>query len=120
MIEFKEFRIDDILQKVETKKIPIKKGDCPVCPTEEYNLPARTATSQNQGLSCYVPRDVATILNNVISVSANGDYCAFWHDKEFTILQDSYALEGNGFKLTTPIAVYIISCMNRVLAPKYN
>lgn len=116
----KQFLIGDILKKVETKKISLKKGDCSSFYTEKYNLPARTATTQNQGLSCFVPKDMATVLRNKISVSANGDFCAFWHDTDFTILQDSYALEGNGFELNEKRALYIISSMYRALGKKYN
>ena len=115
-----KFLIDKILTRVNTKRIPLKKGACSPYKTEEFDLPARTATTQNQGLSCYVPRDLATILKNKISVSANGDYCAFWHDEEFTILQDSYALDGNGFELNTELALYIVTAMQKALAPKYN
>ena len=117
---WKEFVLGDILRKVDVQKIQLKKNECSAMQTKEYDLPARTATTQNQGLSCYVPRDIATVLKNKISVSANGDYCAFWHDSEFTILQDSYALEGNGFELTEDIALFLIGCMNRAFAKKYN
>ena len=115
-----KFLIDKILTRVSVKKIPLKKGECSPCKTEEFDIPARTATTQNQGLSCYVPRDLATVLKDKISVSANGDYCAFWHDEEFTILQDSYALDGNGFELNTELALYIVTAMQKALAPKYN
>lgn len=116
----KQFLIGDILKKVETKKVSLKKGDCsPIC-TNEYNLPARTATTQNQGLSCFVTKNMATVLRNKISVSANGDFCAFWHDTDFTILQDSYALEGNGFELNEKRALYIITSMYKALEKKYN
>ena len=69
-------------------------------PEGEYILPARTATSVNQGLSCYIPVDNATVLRNKISVSANAEFSAFWQDTDFTILQDSYALDSLGFELT--------------------
>lgn len=118
--DWKKFKLDEILKKVETKKIPLKKGDCFAEPNEEYSIPARTATVSNQGLSCYVPRSLCTVLKNKISVSANGDFCAFWHDSEFTILQDAYALEGNGFELTKNIALFLISIMNHNFSYKYN
>ena len=116
----KQFLIGDILKKVETKKVSLKKSDCSSVYTNEYNLPARTATTQNQGLSCFVPKDMATVLINKISVSANGDFCAFWHDTNFTILQDSYALDGNGFELNEKKALYIIASMYKTLEKKYN
>ncbi len=108
------------MRVVKTNKINIKKGDCPNNPTGKYILPARTATAQNQGLSCYVPINNATILKNKISVSANGDYCAFWHNANFTILQDSYALDGKDFELNSGRALFIISQMNCALKNKYN
>ena len=117
---WKEFKLDEILQKVNTVKIPLKKGDCPTIPTATYIIPARTATVSNQGLSCYVPVDSCTVLKNKISVSANGDFCAFWHDSNFTILQDAYALEGKGFELTEKIALFLISIMTHSFSQKYN
>ena len=117
---WKEFKLDEILQKVNTVKIPLKKSDCPIIPTDTYIIPARTATASNQGLSCYVPADLCTVLKNKISVSANGDFCAFWHDSNFTILQDAYALEGKGFELTEKIALFLISIMTHSFSQKYN
>ena len=117
---WKEFKLDEILQKINTVKIPLKKGDCPTVPTDTYIIPARTATASNQGLSCYVPADLCTVLKNKISVSANGDFCAFWHDSNFTILQDAYALEGKGFELTEKIALFLISIMTHSFSQKYN
>ena len=119
-VKWGEFKIGDVLEKVETAKINLKKADCPTTPQGKYVLPARTATAQNQGLSCYVPINCGTVLKNKISVSANGDYCAFWHDVSFTILQDSYALKGKNFELDTASALFIISQMNHVLLSKYN
>ena len=117
---WREFKLCELLKKVETVKIPLKKSECSDVQTEYFDIPARTATSQNQGLSCYVPHGMATILKNKISVSANGDFCAFWHDTEFTILQDSYALEGNGFELTKEIALFLINLINAAFSLKYN
>lgn len=116
----KTFRLDNILEKAETKKIPLKKGECSAFKTDEFDIPARTATTQKQGLSCFVPREKCTVLENMISVSANGDYCAFYHDTSFTILQDSYALKGKGYELSELIALYLISAMNRTLSKRYN
>ena len=119
-VKWGEFKIGDVLEKIETVKINLKKADCPTSPQGKYVLPARTATAQNHGLSCYVPINCGTVLKNKISVSANGDYCAFWHDVSFTILQDSYALKGKNFELDTASALFIISQMNHVLLSKYN
>lgn len=54
-----------------------------------------TAGIQNQGLNNFVPKDNATILKNVISISANGANtgATFYQNKEFTVLQDAYAIK---------------------------
>ena len=120
MARFKEYRLGDILQKIETNKLSVKKSDCPSAPDDTHTLPARTATTNNQGLSCFVNSAGATVINNAISVSANGDYCAFWHDSDFTILQDAYALQGKNITLTEQNALYLISAMDKAFQNKYN
>ena len=64
-------------------------------PENEYLLPALTAGIQNQGLNNYVPINSATILKNVISISANGANtgATFYQNKNFTVLQDAYAIK---------------------------
>lgn len=71
-----------------------KTADLPKSPQGNYVLPALTAGIQNQGLNNYVPKDNATILKNVISISANGKNtgATFYQSKEFTVLQDAYAI----------------------------
>lgn len=61
----------------------------------EYILPALTAGITNQGLNNYVKPESATILKDVISISANGANtgATFYQSKEFTILQDAYAID---------------------------
>ncbi len=54
-----------------------------------------TAGIQNQGLNNYVSRNNATILKDVITISANGANtgATFYQSHEFTVLQDAYAIE---------------------------
>ena len=58
-------------------------------------MPALTAGIQNQGLNNYVPKENATILKRVISISANGANtgATFFQKNDFTILQDAYAID---------------------------
>ena len=72
-----------------------KTSELPSITNDNYTLPALTAGIQNQGLNNYVPREGATILKNVISISANGANtgATFYHSEEFTVLQDAYAIE---------------------------
>lgn len=57
-------------------------------------LPALTAGIQNQGLNNYVPQHGATVLRDVISISANGANtgATFYQSHDFTVLQDAYAI----------------------------
>lgn len=66
--------------------------------TADFTLPVLTAGIENQGLNNYAPRDNATILKNVISISANGANtgATFYQNKEFTVLQDAYAISFKG------------------------
>ena len=66
--------------------------------TADFTLPVLTAGIENQGLDNYAPRDNATILKNVISISANGANtgATFYQNKEFTVLQDAYAISFKG------------------------
>lgn len=94
-IEWGEFRIGRLFEKVKTNSLKYKTSELPDKSDEHYSLPALTAGIQNQGLNNFVPRDNATILKNVISVSANGANTGvtFFQSKEFTVLQDAYAID---------------------------
>ena len=90
--EWKSFRIGELFDHLKPIKHTYNKGNLPTEPTEECDLPAITCTSANQGIACYMPRNGAEILKNVISVAANGDAPAFYQPHDFAILQDAYAL----------------------------
>ena len=72
----------------------MKVGDLSPKKIAEFTLPVLTAGIENQGLNNYAPRDNATILKNVISISTNGANtgATFYQNKEFTVLQDAYAI----------------------------
>lgn len=118
------FKIGDIFSKVDTKKMNYKVNDLPISKTGNYIIPALTAGIENQGLSCYVPGDEATILKNVISVSANGANTGtmFYQPYEFTVLQDSYAIEFkyNEFPVNENVYLYFVSVMNKVVKGNYD
>lgn len=94
-VQWGEYRIEEIFEKVKCKKLNYKVSELPTHPIEEFDLPALTAGIQNQGLNSYVPREEADILKGVISVSANGANtgATFYQSKEFTVLQDAYAID---------------------------
>jgi len=94
-VTWREFEIDSLFNKIRTNSLNYKAKSLPGSPIDDFVLPALTAGIQNQGLNNYVPKNGATILKNVISISANGANtgATFFQSREFTVLQDSYAIE---------------------------
>ncbi len=94
-VEWGEYDIGDLFEKIKVKSLKYKTAELPSEAINEFVLPALTAGVQNQGLNNFVPKDNATILKNVISVSANGANtgATFYQNKEFTVLQDAYAIK---------------------------
>lgn len=92
--EWSEYKLIDLFEKVKAKVLKYKTSELPSYPTENYPLPALTAGILNQGLNNYVPHENATVIKNVLSISANGANTGvtFFQNKEFTILQDAYAI----------------------------
>lgn len=119
---YKEFSFDCILEKVKTKNLCYKVKSLPKKPVGKYVLPALTAGINNQGLSCYVPYNGATVLKNCISVSANGanSGAMFYQPNNFTVLQDSYALRPIHKNVTGFAQLYLISVMQHVIKGNYS
>lgn len=121
---FYEFNIDNIFEKIKTKNLPYKANDLKGKKDDIYCIPALTAGVENQGLSCYVPKENATILRNVISVSANGANTGtmFFQPNDFTVLQDSYAIKYkyNNKIITEETYLYLIACMQKVIKGNYD
>lgn len=109
-VKWGEFKIGDLFEKLKVNNLKYKTSDLPSTPTKDYNLPALTAGIQNQGLNNYVPQHGATILNRVISISANGANtgATFYQSKKFTVLQDAYAINWKDKnKIYQTIYIYI-------------
>ena len=109
-----------MFEKLNTKKLNYKASELLKNPQKGF-IPALTAGSQNQGLNCYVPKSEATILKNVISLSANGDGIAFFQSGEFTILQDAYAIDFicKPNKISNNHYLFIVGAINKIIG-KYN
>ena len=114
---FKEYKIGELFEKIDTKTLKYKVKDLEGKYDEFYNLPALTAGVINQGLSCYVPRSEATVLKNVISVSANGANTGvmFYQPEEFTVLQDSYAIRFKNKLLTDNQYLYFLAALQKTI-----
>ncbi len=86
-------------------------------------MPALTAGIQNQGLNNYVPRKNATVLQNVISISANGANtgATFYQSKEFTVLQDAYAIKWiySNDILTDRQYLFLTGCISKTIFGNY-
>lgn len=122
-ISFVDYAIDDLFSKVKVTSLKYKTGDLPSTPIGKFVLPALTAGVQNQGLNNYVPLDNATILNNVISISANGANtgATFFQSKDFTVLQDAYAIKwkDESHKMSENQYLYMTGAIAKAIVGNY-
>ena len=122
-VEWGEYPLNKLFKKIKTNKLKYKTNDLPSSIKGEFNLPALTAGIQNQGLNNYVPRDNATILKNKITISANGANtgATFYQNKEFTVLQDAYAIEWiyNDNKLSHNQNIFLVGSISKTIRGKY-
>lgn len=111
------YKVGNLFERVETKKLPYKAKELPKQPTEDYVLPCLTSSFQNQGLNYYVPKAGATVISNVISIPSNSDvYRAYYQSKEFTVLSDSYAIrwKSDKIKISPNHYLFMVMCINKV------
>ncbi len=115
-IEYKEFRIGNLFERISTNKLPYKAKDLPEYPKDKFILPCLTSSFKNQGLNYYVPKDNATILKNVITIPSNSDiYRAYFQSNDFTVLSDAYAIKWNEEnELSEEQYLFMVSCINKV------
>jgi hypothetical protein len=116
-IEWSEFRLGGLFEKIKTNKLSFKADDLPKEITGKYTLPCLTSSFKNQGLNYFAPKDGATILKNVISIPSNSDiYRAYFQSNEFTVLSDAYAIRWvfNGVKLLPNQYLFAVQCINKI------
>ena len=86
-------------------------------------MPALTAGIQNQGLNNYVKKDNSTILKRAISISANGANtgATFYQNKEFTVLQDAYAIRWKDQNkiITDNQYLFFVTAISKVIRDQY-
>lgn len=116
---WKEFKLDELFEKIKTEKISGKANDFPTCKTDEYTIPLLTAGADNQGLARYAKRNQCpTILKNVISISANGANTGvtFYQNDEFAVLQDAYAIKLKDIEIPNEqVGLFLASCIGKIL-----
>lgn len=116
-VEWGEYRIGDLFERVSTLKLPYKAKDLPSSPEGEFDLPCLTSSFMNQGLNYYVPKSGATILQSVISIPSNSDvYRAYYQSAPFTVLSDAYAIRWiyEGGRPSSELYLFLVSCINKV------
>lgn len=121
-METKLFEIGKLFEKVSFKKLPYKAGDLKENIKCADMIPVLTAGIENQGLAYYAPKEKVTILKNVISVSANGanSGAMFYQPYDFTVLQDSYAIQYKGKKLNESEYLYMLTVLQKVIKNNYD
>lgn len=111
------YRIGELFERVDTKKLPYKAKELPKQPIDDYVLPCLTSSFQNQGLNYYAPKAEATVLSNVISIPSNSDvYRAYYQSKDFTVLSDAYAIrwKSDETKISPNHYLFMVMCINKV------
>ncbi len=119
---WKEYYIEELFTKIKTNKLPYKALDLENKKDDIFCLPALTAGIENQGLAYYVPRNNATILKNVISVSANGANTGimFYQPYDFTVLQDSYAIKYKYEELSEKSYLYLLVALQKSIRYRFD
>lgn len=116
-IEWGEFRIGKLFEKIKTNKLQFKASELPKEQTDKYTLPCLTSSFNNQGLNYFVPKDEATVLKNVISIPSNSDiYRAYFQSQDFTVLSDAYAIQWiyDDMQLSNNQYLFTVPCINKV------
>lgn len=111
------YKVGDLFERVETKKLPYKAKELPKQPMDDYVLPCLTSSFQNQGLNYYAPKAGATVLRNVISIPSNSDvYRAYYQTRDFTVLSDAYAIrwKSKEIELSPNQYLFTVMCINKV------
>lgn len=111
------YKIGNLFERVETKKLPYKAKELPKQSTDDYILPCLTSSFQNQGLNYYAPKAGATVLSNVISIPSNSDvYRAYYQTRDFTVLSDAYAIRWKlkDIAISPNHYLFMVMCINKV------
>ncbi|MGU9545694.1 restriction endonuclease subunit S [Bacillus cereus] len=118
--DLQQFVIGDIFEKHLTLK-PNKQLETSLVKTNYFDTPGITATNKNNGIGFYVHGDDHNLLENILTVSANGTNTGFiaYQPRPIAIAQDSYAI-----RLKEPCTknayLYLASAISKFSNIKYN
>lgn len=119
-----KFRIGDVFYKIDTPKIKAKANDFPTEYSEEYSIPLLTAGAENQGLNRWAkPSNCFMVINNVISVSANGanSGVCFYQPQNFAVLQDAYAVKVHNHEIgSVEEGLYLTGALNKAVRDNHS
>lgn len=122
-VEWGSYKLSQLFDKIKVNSLKYKTSEIPSTETDECPLPALTAGIKNQGLNNYVPLKNATILKNVITISANGANtgATFYQSKPFTVLQDAYAIKWiyDSTELTDRQSLFLVGSITKTIKGKY-
>lgn len=120
----KEFVIGSVFYKIDTPKIKAKANDFPTEYSEEYSIPLLTAGAENQGLNRWAkPSDCSMVINNVVSVSANGanSGVCFYQPQNFAVLQDAYAVKVHNHEIgSVEEGLYLTGALNKAVRDNHS
>lgn len=116
-VDWKEYRMGDLFEKIKTKKLHYQAKDLPTEATASCPLPCLTSSFNNQGLNYFAPKTGATVLKGVITIPQNSDvYRAYYQSSEFTVLSDAYAIKWryDMQNLSREQYLFLVMCINKV------
>lgn len=123
-VKMVEFRIGDVFYKIDTPKIKAKANDFLTEYSEEYSIPLLTAGAENQGLNRWAKTsDCFMVINNVISVSANGanSGVCFYQPQNFAVLQDAYAVKVHNHEIgSVEEGLYLTGALNKAVRDNHS
>lgn len=112
---WQEFKIGDLFKKLNYIKLNYKKSNLPTSKSGDFVLPAITCSAENNGISCYVKKQGASVFKNAISIAANGNAPVFYQSREFTILQDAYVVDFKNKKLSQNENLFFTAILRNTL-----
>ena len=115
---WKEFKLEELFEKIDVPNMSARAADFPKEQSAEYIIPLLTCQNTNQGFARFArEEDCNNILQNAISIAANGTAVAFYQPEKFSILQDAYAIHlKNGEELTQETGLFFASAINKLLS----
>lgn len=122
-VEWGCYKLNDLFEKIKVKSLKYKTSELPSSFKYGYELPALTAGISNQGLNNFVPLSGATILKDVIPISANGTNtgATFYQSTDFTVLQDAYAIRwvNTDDQISKNIYLYLVGSISKAISGNY-